>query len=223
MTKNEGLGRVLTSLADVFTKVFVQKGFRLEGEIAETLSQMKEGDLSSLSRLPGVLKDSTLNSMYGDSFFARDHRVVAKDLCGSVLLYAPDSTPPSFPMPTGIITATAGYSMSAKDRETAQASPGTIGVYQAQGKGILIISAHEPSKTGTVAIWGMQTQNGRMGMAEIGTRLEIARYERKVIGVDAPYTILPRDSRTKGILGATVQRLPSSESKGADEAYALSL
>jgi hypothetical protein len=154
--------------------------------------------------------------VYGSRFFARDPAAVAKDLCGSALLYTEGSD-----VWSGVVTETAGYRGSTKkDKETAEASPGTIGVWNAQGHKILIASAHEPGKKGTVAVWGMGLPDEKWSMGEVGKRLEIDERAGEIIGATSDLSVMPRDPSSEKVGKMYVRSMPKA--KGACAIYKLS-
>ena len=196
-----------------------------EGDsIATATGHLREGRLpSAVNALVSALREGYVSAdqvpasatLYGSQFFARNPDVVAEALCGSSLTYTAGvgsagsvlaSKTGSYPNPTR------------KDRATAEAEPGTIGVYSAQGKDILIVSAHEAGDAGTVAIW----EGNGLSMEGIADALHIRDNDGLVIGDSAPIEVHPRNAAVDRVGGLYVKALSRSQLKGASVGYKLS-
>ena len=177
------------------------------------------GALVDLARNGYIEAKAVSGPLYAPEFFARDTVKVAKELCGSTLIYTAGK------IWGGPVLYTAAYKASAKDRATASAAPGTIGVYASQGKNILIISAHEPGKEGTVAVWNLGQFNDAFKMGNVGEYFEILNHAGKVIGDNAPLYLEPRNNSSDKLNNyASVKKLTDpKELKGAMGAFKLEL
>ena len=155
--------------------------------------------------------------IYGPRFFARDPAAVAKDLCGSGLLYAKGSD-----VWAGVVKETGAYrGATKKDKATAEAMPGTMGVWSAQGYKILIVSAHDPGKKGTVAVWGLSFPGEAWGMGDVGAQLDIESMEGKVVGdPNSGLIVMPRDPSTDSVGMLYVRS--TNKVKGSSASYKLS-
>ncbi|HLC91277.1 MAG TPA: hypothetical protein VJI15_05935 [Candidatus Nanoarchaeia archaeon] len=194
-------------------------------DLGVAVTAFKSGKFEDAIRLlgeglrAGYVEASTVSpsgALYGQAFFARPRGEVSQHLCGSVLAYAPTVIEAM----AGLVTHTAAYKASEKDRAIASAEPGTVGVWTAQGNAILIISAHEPGKEGTVAVWGMRSSAGQLGMGAVGQELDIRSYEGMVIGRDAPLQVMPRNLSVDTVGALTVGK--EANAKGATDVYRLS-
>jgi hypothetical protein len=212
---------ILAPMARLIREGFTDNGISLESTELETvLARIEWGDLEGLNDLSGgflQLLHANTGVSYGPDFFARDPNDVARDLCGSSLVYTGNNSW------GGLVTATGGYDTHGKkDKATAEAAPGTVGVYSSRGD-ILIISAHEPGEAGTIALFGMAQYNGKnLAKSEVANRLQIREYAGERIGRKAPLVIHPRDTAIDQVGSLYVREDPTTKRKtGASNAFKL--
>lgn len=198
------------------------------GDLENILKRIQDGDTSAFEEIPneiveaarhGYISQDQTVSLYAPDFFARNRVEVAKDLCGSGL-----GLMDGFNYFSGTVLETAAYTVSKKDKSVAEAAPGTVGVWSAQGKSILIISAHESGDEGTVAVWGIGQYDKKLPMGLVGDNLKIRDYEGTIIGVNSPIVLMPRDISTDKSGHMYVDQITNKRAlKGADAAYKIHL
>ncbi len=182
---------------------------RLEAGVAAACAVMIEHGYASVAR-PSTPPATV--------FFSRDAVTVARELCGSSLIYAPEGSAPA----GAVATKTAAYGPAKKDKNLSEARAGTVGVWGVRGNNILIISAHEPGDAGKVAVWGLGAvgEKPTLTMSEVGHFLNIGAYEGTVIGENAPLALHVRNTSTDRLGGQYVRPFDASD-KGAKAAYEL--
>ncbi len=206
---------VCSVLADSVEKIYGEKLVIDSAVEALRQGRYKESIESLFEATFGLVADDGM-PVYSPQFFSRDANIVAKELCGSNLMFTGKRRGW-----TGLITETAGYDEpSKKDKKTAESLPGTIGVWPAQGKQVLIISAHEPGDAATVAVWAMSHYDSKWSMGQIGANLNIGEREGEIIGSPGyDLVLLPRDPSTDSVGHLLVN--PTNAGKGESSAYKL--
>ena len=206
-----GKNQLLEAFANLTRRRLLGMGIELDNNLERLLKNMREGDEKTLGQLPEALVNAGRTHLYAPDFFSRDPVTVAEELCGSSLSYANDVMNSW----SGLVTETGAYrTYSKKDEAVAKAEPGTIGLYPAQGHQILIISAHEPGKKGTVAVWGLGVGE-YLSMARVTQLMTAEKYTGKIIGVDAPFYLSPRNTSNKKIGNLEVNSMGNCKSANA--------
>lgn len=210
-----GMKDVFVQLARITRGQLTKAGVPANPRLETLLAKLDDGQAEELGSLPGALIASAGSRLYAPNFFARDPAEVAEALCGSALSYA-DRANTSW---SGLVLETAAYkTFTVKDEATAKAAPGTLGLYPSQGKHILIISAHEQGKYGTVAIWGLGAGEN-LSMTKVTEALGANGYTGSIMGVNSPLYLQPRDCTNNKVGNLKVKS--TGKQKGADASYKL--
>ncbi len=210
-----GMKDALAQLAKITRGQLTRSGVKPDSRLETVLGNMDAGEGEALGRLPGALISAASSRLYAPNFFARYPVEVAEALCGSSLAYV-DKINNSW---SGLVTEVAAYKTSSnKDEVIANSLPGTIGLYPVQGKNVLIISAHEPGKSGTVAVWGLGLGEN-LSMTRVTELMNAESYVGTIMGINNPIYLQPRDCTNNQVGNLKVTNV--GKEKGAAAIYKL--
>lgn len=216
--------RVLGPVARLLRKGFERKGVALTDRLNTVLARIESGEAEafrdlSVALLEGYVRVSDITSpLFAPEFFARDTATVARELCGSTFVYTGSGASNVW---SGPVTGVAAYGRSSqfeRYKETAEAEPGTVGLFISRSTKVAIVSAHAPGEVGVVSIWGV----GKFNMGDTCAGLGIEGYIGKVVGRDASLYLEPRDTSNDRVGTLRVKKITDpSEKRTSLAAYKL--
>ena len=174
---NEQAAKLQAGLLEAIVKGMEVPGLLTKLRDLDSFKSLKEGDLEAVKKIvPGLspLFIEGRDYMQRNLFYGNTEEV-ARMLVGTPLsfIYSVGNSK------TGLITRIGAYSGVTSEgvdvRDVPEdglhrAIPGTIGLWKSARRGgyeVACVSAHEPSNTGYVAIWGVTSGSETIGMKEV--------------------------------------------------------